>query len=85
MEYKETWKGFEKHKFSEKCKVFEKAQVFEKASVFGKAQSFEQSQVFVKAARAGKKLPITLTLSPTAPCAPPCPTALGLIGPRKIE
>jgi hypothetical protein len=26
-----------------------------------------------------------LTLSPTAPCAPPCPTALGLIGPRKKE
>jgi hypothetical protein len=26
-----------------------------------------------------------LTLSPTAPWAPPCPTALGLIGPRKKE
>ncbi len=26
-----------------------------------------------------------LTLSPTAPFAPPCPTALGLIGPRKKE
>jgi hypothetical protein len=28
---------------------------------------------------------LSLTLSPTAPCAPPCPTALGLIGPRKKE
>jgi hypothetical protein len=27
----------------------------------------------------------TLTLSPVAPFAPPCPTALGLIGPRKME
>jgi hypothetical protein len=27
----------------------------------------------------------SLTLSPTAPFAPPCPTALGLIGPRKKE
>ena len=27
----------------------------------------------------------SLTLSPTAPFAPPCPTALGLTGPRKKE
>jgi hypothetical protein len=28
---------------------------------------------------------VWLTLSPMAPCAPPCPMALGLIGPRKKE
>jgi len=32
------------------------------------------------------EFPLTqLTLSLTAPCAPPCPTALGLIVPRKKE
>jgi hypothetical protein len=29
------------------------------------------------------KSTIRLSLSPTAPCAPPGPTALGLIGPKK--